>query len=90
MSQRDHSLVRDMRGPARRPPCAEAIVAEAFAQRSPIAATKALAHGLTCQTPGAQLAALRIFVEALCRRTPKLADDIARELRHSVNLEVTP
>jgi hypothetical protein len=48
----------------------EGVVVEQYAKRDPIAAVKALAHGMSRQPSGAQLAALRLFAEALVRRDP--------------------
>lgn len=82
MSQRDGSFARVLRGPTPRPaPSAEAIVAEALAERDPIIAVRAVAAGIARQTTGSQLACLRLFTEALVRRDPSLAAEIASELR---------
>ena len=83
MTQRDNAALRDLRDPYKpgHRQDAEALVVESFAERDPIAATKALVHGLSHQTPGAQMAVLRLFAEGLVRRDPSIADDIARDLR---------
>lgn len=75
---RDHQRSHKHPAPPRNP---MAMVVEDFAQRDPIAATRALAHGLAIQTPGSQVAALRILAAMLCRREPSLAAEIANDLR---------
>ena len=75
--------------PTRRVPDPEAIVAEHLAERDPIAAVKAVAAGIGRQTAGSQVACLRLFAEALVRRSPDLAADIAADLQ-SLAQEVTP
>jgi hypothetical protein len=78
-NQRDAFMARGYQMHARAPD-AESIVVEQFAERDPIAAVRALSHGLSHQTTGAQLSALRLLAEGLVRRDPSLAAEIARDL----------